>query len=90
MVSKCQQFSCYLSSSADVLSFIHFNYLNKTVDGVLSDNYLKIVFKKIMFIKKGVLCFQRKMKSEMKLNSEHLLELATRKLNAIWRMQYFF
>ena len=30
------------------------------------------------------------MKSELKLNSEHLFELATPKINAIWRMQYFF
>ena len=26
----------------------------------------------------------------MKLNSEHLLKLATLEINAIWRMQYFF
>ena len=32
--------------------------------------------------------FERKIKSEMKLNSEHLLELATLGINAMWRMQY--
>ena len=30
------------------------------------------------------------MKSELKLNSEHLPELATLEINSIWRMQYFF
>ena len=30
------------------------------------------------------------MKSELKLNSEHLFEFATLKINAMWRMQYFF
>ena len=30
------------------------------------------------------------MKSEMKLNSEHLFELAIPEINATWRMQYFF
>ena len=35
-------------------------------------------------------CFERKMKSEMKLNSKNLLELATPEINAMWRMQYFF
>ena len=30
------------------------------------------------------------MKSEIKLNSEHLIELATLEINAIWIMQYFF
>ena len=36
------------------------------------------------------LCFERKMTSEMKLNSEHLFEVATFEINAIWRMQYTF
>ena len=35
------------------------------------------------------MCFERKMKSETKLNSEHLFELATPEINAIQRMQYF-
>ena len=30
------------------------------------------------------------MKSELKLNSEHLFELATPKINTMWIMQYFF
>ena len=30
------------------------------------------------------------MKSEMKLNSEHLFVLATLEINVIWRMQYFW
>ena len=29
------------------------------------------------------------MKSEITLNSEHLFELATPEINAMWRMQYF-
>ena len=29
------------------------------------------------------------MKSEVKLNSEHLFELVTIELNAIWKMEYF-
>ena len=29
------------------------------------------------------------MKNKIKLNSEHLLELATPEINEIWRMQYF-
>ena len=29
------------------------------------------------------------MKSEMKLYSEHLFELAALEINAIWRMQFF-
>ena len=33
---------------------------------------------------------ERKMKSEMKLNSEYLFELATPEINAILRRQYFF
>ena len=32
---------------------------------------------------------KKKTKSEMKLNSEHLLELATLEINAIWRIQDF-
>ena len=34
-------------------------------------------------------CFERKKKSEMKLDSENLFELATLEINATWRMQYF-
>ena len=30
------------------------------------------------------------MKSELKLNSEHLFQLAALEINEIWRMQYFF
>ena len=36
------------------------------------------------------LCFERKIESEMKLNSEHLFELATREINVTWKKQYFF
>ena len=35
-------------------------------------------------------CSERKLESEMKWNFEHLFELATLEINAIWRMQYFF
>ena len=31
-----------------------------------------------------------KVKTELKLNSEHLFDLATLEINAIWIMQYFF
>ena len=51
------------------------------------DLYLESVFKKILLIK---LYFERKMISQMKLNSEYLLELPAPEINAIWRMQYFF
>ena len=61
-----------------------FNYLNKAVDGEILDLNFKKVFKKILFIKTRAWCFQRKMKSEIKLNSEHFLfELATFEINAI-------
>ena len=52
------------------------------------DLYLKSVFKEILFIKN--LVFEKKMKSDMKLNSEHFIELATLEINVICRMQYFF
>ena len=61
---------------------MRFNHNYKAADGEFVDLYLKSVFKKI--------CFERKLKSEMKLNSEHLFELDTIEINAIWRMQYFF
>ena len=35
------------------------------------------------------LMFWKKSESEMKWNSEHLLEPATLEINAIWRIQYF-
>ena len=35
------------------------------------------------------LCFERKMKSEINFNSDHLFQLATLEINAIWRMQHF-
>ena len=35
------------------------------------------------------LCFERKMKGKMKLNSEHVFGLATLEVNAIWRMPFF-
>ena len=60
----------------------------KAADGEFLDLSLKIVFKKILF--KKSLDFLKKTKSKMKLNSEHLFELAALEMNAIWRMQYFF
>ena len=35
-------------------------------------------------------CFEKIMKSEMKLNSKYLFELTTLEINKICRMQYFF
>ena len=63
----------------------HFNYLNKAADGEFLDLYLKSFFKEPC-----ILCLERKMKSEMKLNSEHLFEHGTLEMNVISRMQYFF
>ena len=51
-------------------------YLKEAGKGESLDFYLKNVFK-----------IKRKMKSEIKLNSEHLFELEE---NAIWGMQYVF
>ena len=45
---------------------------------------MKSVFKKTVY-KERALCFETKMNGEIKLNSEHLLELATLETNAIWR-----
>ena len=53
---------------------IHFNYLNKATDGEFLDLYLKSYSRKF--------CFERKSKSEMKLNPKHLFELATLETNA--------
>ena len=36
------------------------------------------------------MCLEKKMKSEMKLNSEHLFEDTTLEMNVISRMQFFF
>ena len=58
---------------------IHFNYPNKTADRESLDLYVKSVLKEILFIEI----------SKMKLNSEHLFEIATLAINEIWRMQYF-
>ena len=51
------------------------------VGAVDFDEPLRNVFKKILLLKN--LCFERKMKSETKLNSENLRELATLETNAI-------
>ena len=51
------------------------------VGAVDFDVPLRNVFKKILLLKN--LCFERKMKSETKLNSENLRELATLETNAI-------
>ena len=48
---------------------------NKTGDGNPLDYYSKSVFKKTLLIK--TLCFERKMKREIKLNFGHLFELPT-------------
>ena len=45
------------------------------------DVRLRNVFKKILLLEN--LCFERKMKSETKLNSENLRELATIEKNAV-------
>ena len=63
-----------------------FNYLNKAADG-------KFLFEKRTqenSIYKTALPLERKMKSEMKSNSEHLFELAALVINSIWRIQFFF
>ena len=58
------------------------NYLNHVVDGEILDLCFKMVFKKILFFKTRALSFRSKMKSEIKLNSQHFLfELATLKIN---------
>ena len=41
-----------------------------------------------MFIEN--LVFERKLKIEMKLNSEHLFKLATLQTNSIWKTEHFF
>ena len=35
------------------------------------------------------MCFGRKMKSEIKLNSKHLIKLAALETNTTWRMKFF-
>ena len=62
---------------------MHLNYLNQAADGEFLALYFKGVFKKIMFIKS--LEFRI-----VKLNSEHLLDLAKLKANEILRMKYLF
>ena len=52
---------------------MHFSYLDKAANGEFLDLYLKIVFKKILLIKK----------SEMKPHSEHLVELSTPEIHVM-------
>ena len=74
IVFKLIELSCSCSTR-----IIHFSYLNKTADRESLDLHVKSVLKEILFIEI----------SKMKSNSEHLFEIATLAINAIWRMQYF-
>ena len=69
---------------------MHFNYLNKAAD---ENFFFRSLFEKRIqgnSVYKEPCILKKKMKSDMKLNSEHFIELATLEINVICRMQYFF
>ena len=78
MIPKC----CFEASWA----LAQFFYADNTYISIIS---IKLPME-IFIWKAYSMYFERKMKRELKLNSDYLFAFITLDINAIWRMQYFF